>query len=175
MESTTMTPARCGSKANAHKRDDMLRTGARSRHDSGYVEIRVKAIVDAAQGPKRPLDNHFESKEGFTNKVVDIYFKRGYGERLAPLTDARMPPLVRLHVYFDDRIRSFRAGGYLRVCLTGNLSLKVADHSALILIRKQLAIYFTTWAALFENNIAEAQASGVSAPDCKHRYWRSSF
>jgi TetR/AcrR family transcriptional repressor of nem operon len=158
MESKT-TPARRGPKPNVHTRDDLLRAGVRLLHDSGYAATGIKEIVDAAQVPKGSFYNHFDSKEDFGSEVVDAYFERGHGELRALLTNETMPPLARLHTYFDERIRGYRAGGYLRGCLMGNLSLEVADHSALI--RERLATHFRTWAALFENCIAEAQATGA--------------
>lgn len=92
-------------------------------------------------------------------EVVDAYFERGVGELRALLSNESIPPLMRLNMYFDERIRGYRAGGYLRGCLMGNLSLEVADHS--VVIRERLATHFKTWAALFENCIAQAQATAA--------------
>ncbi|MBN3789182.1 TetR/AcrR family transcriptional regulator [Burkholderia sp. Ac-20353] len=158
MESKT-TAARRGPRPNPHTRSDLLRAGLRLLHDSGYAATGVKEIVDAAEVPKGSFYNHFESKEDFGKEVVDAYFERGLGELRALLTNESIPPLVRLHTYFDERIRGYRAGGYLRGCLMGNLSLEVADHSTVI--RERLATHFKTWAALFEDCIAEAQATGA--------------
>lgn len=43
--------------------------------------------------------------------------------------------------------------------MLGNMSLEVADHSALI--RDRLAMHFETWSKLFEACIEEAQQKGV--------------
>jgi TetR/AcrR family transcriptional regulator, transcriptional repressor for nem operon len=158
MEAKT-TAARRGPKPNLHTRDDLLRAGVRLLHDSGYAATGVKEIVDAAEVPKGSFYNHFESKESFGGEVVDTYFERGLPELRALLTNENIPPLARLHTYFDERIRGYRAGGYLRGCLMGNLSLEIADHSAVI--RERLATHFGTWAGLFEDCIAEAQATGA--------------
>ncbi|MGN6086140.1 TetR family transcriptional regulator C-terminal domain-containing protein [Trinickia sp.] len=153
------TAARRGPKPNLHTRDDLLRAGVRLLHDSGYAATGVKEIVETAEVPKGSFYNHFASKEDFGKAVVDVYFAQGVGELRALLTNESMPPLVRLHTYFNERIRGYRAGGYLRGCLMGNLSLEVADHSAVI--REGLATHFKAWAALFEDCIAEAQATGA--------------
>lgn len=128
-------------------------------HEAGYAATGIKEIVDAAEVPKGSFYNHFESKEAFVKEVVDFYFGRGLVELRALFENNDVPPLVRLRTYFDQRLQGFQATGYVRGCLLGNLSLEVADHSALI--RDSLATHFRTWSGLFEACIAEAQKTGA--------------
>lgn len=128
-------------------------------HEAGYAATGIKEIVDAAEVPKGSFYNHFESKEAFVKEVVDFYFGRGLVELRALFENKDVPPLARLRTYFDQRLQSFQATGYVRGCLMGNLSLEVADHSELI--RDSLATHFRTWSGLFEVCIAEAQKSGA--------------
>lgn len=128
-------------------------------HETGYAATGIKEIVDEAEVPKGSFYNHFESKEAFGKEVVDFYFDQGLTELRALFENEAVPPLARLRTYFDRRLQSFQATGYVRGCLLGNLSLEVADHSALI--RDSLATHFKTWSGLFEACIAEAQKTGA--------------
>jgi TetR/AcrR family transcriptional repressor of nem operon len=150
---------RRGPKPKSDTRDNLVRAGARLLHQTGYAATGVKDIVDAAQVPKGSFYNHFDSKEAFGAEVVDFYFGRGLPDLRTALTDSTVPPLARLKTFFEQRVQRFESGGHLRGCMMGNLSLEVADHSAII--RERLALHFQTWGQLFEGCIAEAQASGA--------------
>lgn len=128
-------------------------------HDTGYTATGIKDIVDAAEVPKGSFYNHFESKEAFGKEVVDFYFDSGLIELRALLGNESIPPLERLRTYFDERIRGFKAAGYVRGCMLGNFSLEVADQSAPI--RDRLAAHFRTWSGLFETCITDAQNTGA--------------
>lgn len=157
--STQSIPARRGPKPNPATRDNLLRAGMDMLHGSGYSATGIKEIVDAANVPKGSFYNHFESKEVFGREIVDHYFLTNLPALQAHFTDQSVPPLERLRSYFEDRIRSFEAGGYVRGCLMGNLSLEVADHSEVI--RDQLAEHFQTWSALIEQCVLSAQELGM--------------
>ncbi len=149
------TPARRGPKPNPHTRDNLIRVGTRMLHKAGYTATGIKDIVDAVEVPKGSFYNYFESKEDFGKAVVDFYFGSALDDLRARFTNADVAPLVRLRMYFDERIRGYRNAGYARGCLLGNLSLEIADHSSPI--RGRLAVHFEAWAGLFESCIAEAQ------------------
>ncbi|MEC5406505.1 TetR family transcriptional regulator C-terminal domain-containing protein [Paraburkholderia sp. MPAMCS5] len=153
------TVARRGPKPKANTRDALLRAGVQMFHERGYTATGVKDIVEAAEVPKGSFYTHFDSKESFGRDVVDSYFDSGLEDLHALLTNERVPPIERLRAYFEDRIRGYRATGYVRGCLMGNLSLEIADHSAPI--RSRIAVHFRTWSGFFENCIAEAQRSGA--------------
>lgn len=157
--STQNTAAKRGPKPNPQTRENLLRVGAKMLHESGYTASGVKEIVDTAKVPKGSFYNHFKSKEEFGKEVVDFYFDNAFIELQALLTNETIPPLERLHTYFEKRIQGFRDSGYMRGCMLGNLSLEIADHSASI--RDHLAAHFTTWSSLFEICILEAQQIGA--------------
>lgn len=140
-------------------RENLIRVGARMLHEAGYTATGIKEIVDAAGVPKGSFYNYFESKEDFGREAVDLYFGSGLEELRALLSDSRISPVERLRRYFEERIRGFRASGYVRGCMLGNLSLEVADQSSTI--RDRLSAHFKTWGGLFEECIAEAQATGA--------------
>ena len=151
--------ARRGPKPNPSTRDNLIRVGMRMFHEAGYSATGIKEITDAAEVPKGSFYNHFDSKEAFGKEVVDFYFAGGLNGLRELLGNERVPPLERLRAFFDARTRSFKANGYVRGCMMGNLSAEVADHSPAI--RGQLAVHFRTWSGLFESCIFEAQKSGA--------------
>lgn len=153
------TAVRRGPKPKPDTRDNLIRAGVRMLHDTGYAATGIQDIVNAAKVPKGSFYNHFESKEAFGKEVIDSYFNGGLVELRALLENSHIPPLERLRSYFEERIRTYRAAGYVRGCLMGNMSLEIADHSSPI--RDSLAAHFGTWSELFEACIAEAQKTGA--------------
>ncbi|AQS89126.1 TetR family transcriptional regulator [Neoasaia chiangmaiensis] len=149
------TTPRRGPKPRPETRLNLIRAGGKLLHESGYAATGIKDIVDAANVPKGSFYNHFASKEEFGREVVDAYFGNNLAELRSVLTDPDVAPMVRLQNYFDERIRGFETSGYVRGCMLGNLSLEVADQSAII--RSCLSGHFKTWGGLFEQCIADAQ------------------
>lgn len=152
------TEGRRGPKPNPHTRSNLVRAGARMLHQAGFASTGVKEIVDAAGVPKGSFYNHFDSKESFAREVIDFYFEQGLNELSERFLNPEVEPLERLRNYFEDSCRRFEAAGYVKGCMLGNMSLEVADHSALI--RDRLAMHFETWSKLFEACIEEAQQKG---------------
>lgn len=153
------TAARRGPKPRPHIRENLLRIGVKMLHETGYTATGIKDIVAAADVPKGSFYNYFESKEAFGREVVDSYFDSGLPELRALLGNDSIPPLERLNTFFTERTQRFKAAGYVRGCMLGNLSLEVGDQIAPI--RDRLAAHFRTWSDLFEKCIAEAQQAGV--------------
>ncbi|MFT4086710.1 MAG: TetR family transcriptional regulator C-terminal domain-containing protein [Gordonia sp. (in: high G+C Gram-positive bacteria)] len=115
-------------------------------------------IVAGANVPKGSFYNHFDSKEAFGAEVVDAYFESVLGAMRAILCDEQTPPVERLRRYSEGRMSRMSAGGYVRGCLLGNLTLETADHSDLI--RTRLASHFATWSALMKDCVDQAQREG---------------
>jgi TetR/AcrR family transcriptional regulator, transcriptional repressor for nem operon len=153
------TSVRRGPKPKPHTRDNLVRVGTQMFHEAGYSATGIQEVVDGAKVPKGSFYNYFESKEAFAKDVIDSYFDAGLVELRALLCNEEIAPLKRLRNYFEEMIRGFRAVGYVRGCMLGNLSLEIADQSAPI--RDRLALHFRTWSGLFEKCIAEAQSTGA--------------
>ena len=151
--------ARRGPKPKPDTRNNLLKVGLRMIHAEGYAATGIQGIVDGADVPKASFYNHFSSKEAFAAEVIDAYFDQSEGKLRDVLCNADLAPLARLESYFDDRIKAFRAAGFIRGCLLGNISAEVADHSALM--RGHLAAHFGAWSIFFEMCIAEAQEQGA--------------
>jgi TetR/AcrR family transcriptional repressor of nem operon len=147
---------RRGPKAKPDTRTNLIQAGLRLIHAEGYSASGIQGVVEGAGVPKGSFYTYFDSKEAFGNEVLDAYSERGQATLRAFLENEKLSPLARLEAYFDDRIEAFKASGFSRGCLMGNLSAETADHSDLI--RQHLADHFRLWSALFETCIAEGQA-----------------
>ncbi len=155
--------AKRGPKPNPDTRNNLVQAGLRMIHSEGYAATGIQSVVESVDVPKGSFYNHFASKEAFAAEVTDAYFDRNEGKLHDVLGNADITPLARLESYFDDRIEAFRAAGFTRGCLLGNLSAEVADHSALM--RERLVVHFAAWSHYFEICIAEAQAQGTVGND----------
>jgi len=151
--------ARRGPKPKPDTRHKLVQAGLQMIHAEGYAATGIQSIVESVGVPKGSFYNHFASKEAFAAEVMDAYFDRGQDKLRAILGDADRTPLARLEAYFDDRIAAFRAMGFAKGCLLGNISAEVADHSPLM--REHLAQHFGAWGDFFERCIAEAQEQGA--------------
>lgn len=152
------TSLRRGPKPRPHTRGNLIHAGMTMFHEMGYNAAGIKDIVNLANVPKGSFYNYFESKELFGKAVIDDYFLNSLTFLQQHFENQDLPPLQRLRSYFEQRIENFRATGYMKGCLMGNMSLEVADHSAAI--RESLSKNFYTWSRLFETCIAEAQQDG---------------
>lgn len=156
MESPSAT--RRGPKRKPDTRNNLVQAGLRMFHSEGYAATGIQGIVESAGVPKGSFYNHFASKEVFGAQVLDAYFDRNEDKLRSMLGNADLAPLTRLEAYFDDRIEAFRAAGFTRGCLLGNISAEVADHSALM--REHLSKHFRSWSGFFETCILQAQNEG---------------
>ncbi|CAN7781325.1 TetR/AcrR family transcriptional regulator [Caballeronia sp. LjRoot34] len=151
--------AKRGPKPKPDTRNNLVQAGLRIIHAEGYAATGIQSIVESVNVPKGSFYNHFASKEAFGAEVMDAYFDRNEGKLRDIFGNADVAPLVRLEAYFDDRIKVFKAVGFAKGCLLGNLSAEVADHS--VLMRERLAGHFASWGHFFEICIAEAQEQGA--------------
>jgi TetR/AcrR family transcriptional repressor of nem operon len=153
------SPARRGPKPKPDTRHKLVEAGLQMIHAEGYAATGIQSIVERANVPKGSFYNHFASKEAFAAEVIDAYFDRSREKLRAILGSHDAPVLAQLEAYFDDLIAVFRANGFAKGCLLGNVSAEVADHSAIM--RERLVEQFAAWEKSFEACIAEAQEQGA--------------
>jgi TetR/AcrR family transcriptional regulator, transcriptional repressor for nem operon len=151
--------AKPGPKPKPDTRNNLVQAGLRLFHAEGYAATGIQTIVESVGVPKGSFYNHFESKEVFAAAVIDAYFERSEERLRTFLCESDISPLARLEAYFDDRIKTVKAAGFIRGCLMGNFSAEAADHSALM--RGRLVMHFGAWSNFFENCISEAQQQGA--------------
>jgi TetR/AcrR family transcriptional regulator, transcriptional repressor for nem operon len=151
--------AQRGPKPKPDTRNKLIQAGLRMFHAEGYAATGLQSIVENVGVPKGSFYNHFASKEAFAAEVMDAYFERSEERLRVFLCEFDIPPLARLEAYFDDRIKTVKAAGFIRGCLLGNFSAEAADHS--LLMRARLVVHFETWSEFFANCISEGQHQGT--------------
>jgi len=147
--------------AKPSHREQIVAAGLRVMFRAGYNGSSVRDIVAEAGVPQGSFTNHFRSKEGFAEAVLDRYF--AYVQTLVreALEDSALTPRQRLRRYLDIITSKLEADHWTRGCLIGDLSLEASGQSEPL--RARLAAIFEEWRAPFAACIAEAQAAGEIA------------
>ncbi|KAB2911088.1 MAG: TetR family transcriptional regulator [Hyphomicrobiaceae bacterium] len=142
-------------------RDHIVAAGLRVMFRSGYNGSSVRDIVAEAGVPQGSFTNHFRSKEGFAETVLNHYFAYVQGLVRGALEDETLTPRTRLRRYLDIITTNLEADHWTRGCLIGDLSLEASGQSEPL--RARLAAIYEEWRAPFAACIAEAQAAGEIA------------
>jgi TetR/AcrR family transcriptional repressor of nem operon len=142
-------------------RDDIIAAGLRVMFRAGYNGASVRDIVAEAGVPQGSFTNHFRSKEGFAQAVLDRYFAYVQGLVRDALDDTSLTPRMRLKRYLDIITTKLEADHWTRGCLIGDLSLEASGQSEPL--RTRLAAIYDEWRTPFAACIAEAQTAGEIA------------
>jgi TetR/AcrR family transcriptional repressor of nem operon len=142
-------------------RDAIVAAGLKVMFRSGFIGASVRDIVAEAGVPQGSFTNHFRSKEGFAEAVLNHYFAYVQGLVRAALEDFSLTPRQRLRRYLDIITSKLAADEFTRGCLIGDLSLEASGQSEPL--RTRLAAIYEEWRVPFAACIAEAQASGEVA------------
>jgi len=142
--------------AKLSAREQLIAAGLETLHRKGFNGSGVQDITDAAGVPKGSFYNYFESKEAFAVAVLDRYFQGG-AERMAVLSDERIPPLERLGRYVDG-VAAHLTEHQFQGCMVGNMGTEMSEQSRLV--RDRLSSIFAAWTRAVENCLREAQQTG---------------
>jgi TetR/AcrR family transcriptional repressor of nem operon len=142
-------------------RDSIVTAGLKVMFRSGYNGSSVRDIVAEAGVPQGSFTNHFRSKEGFAEAVLNHYFGYVQGLVREALEDRSLSPRQRLRRYLDVITTRLEADHWSRGCLIGDLSLEASGQSEAL--RTRLGAIYEEWRAPFAGCIAEAQAGGEIA------------
>ena len=127
----------------------------------GLAGLMATIRVAEAGVPQGSFTNHFRSKEGFAEAVLNHYFGYVKGLVREALEDKALSPRQRLRRYLDIITTKLEADHWTRGCLIGDLSLEASGQSEPL--RARLATIFEEWRAPFAACIAEAQDAGEIA------------
>jgi TetR/AcrR family transcriptional repressor of nem operon len=142
-------------------RDDIISAGLRVMFRSGYNGSSVRDIVAEARVPQGSFTNHFRSKEGFAEAVLNHYFAYVQGLVREAMDDKSLTPRMRLRRYLDIITTKLEADHWTRGCLIGDLSLEASAQSEPL--RQRLAAVYEEWRTPFAACIGEAQTAGEIA------------
>jgi TetR/AcrR family transcriptional repressor of nem operon len=149
--------------AKPNTREKILEAAVRTLLSRGYNGCGVQDITEAAGVPKGSFYNHFPSKEALGAEVLDRFWQNGGCKTLHILSDESLPPVVRLHRYFETLTQNMASRDYTCGCLIGNLSAELSDQSRLVCDR--LSSVFAGWTRSLETCIREAQQAGEVRSD----------
>src|SRR5258707_11727191 len=124
-------------------REDILNAGLKVMFRSGYQGATVRDICVAAGAPHGSFTNHFRSKEGFAEEVLDRYFANLKGFVKEALDDKSLTPRQRLMRYLDIISGVLKGAEWNRGCLIGDFSLQTTAQSELL--RERLEAIFQEW------------------------------
>ncbi len=116
-------------QAGPSVRERLLQAAVTVFSRSGFNGSSVQDIVEAAGVPKGSFYNHFDSKEALGAAVISYYWEDKASGSLAILYDDGLPPLDRLHRYFEWVIADIVERGYTGGCFIGNMAAELSDHS----------------------------------------------
>ena len=146
-------------------RELLLEVGLKQLRATGYTATGVKEVLDLAQVPKGSFYHYFPSKEAFVSELFERYAK-GEGERAQRLLgDASIPPLKRLHTYFEELIAVYGQPGEAAGCLIGAMSLEIADH--IPKLQAQLGSMYAGWQSGIADVLRQAIKRGDLAKSAK--------
>jgi len=94
----------------------------------GYHNLGIAAVLEATRIPKGSFYHHFQSKEDFGLKAIDLYMKQVHAGLDLCLGDESRPPLQRVRHFFEATEEKYRAEGYLG-CLLGGLGQELSGIS----------------------------------------------
>ena len=143
-------------------RQHLLETGVSYIIQHGYHHSGLNDILGEAGVPKGSFYYYFHSKEDFGLQILAHFAEGTLAELRRFLADETLTPLDRLRRYFEANAESLAGQGYRRGCLLGNLGQEMSDLSEVM--RVQVEISMTEWAALLGEGLAMAQAQGQIAP-----------
>ncbi len=144
-------------------REKILESGVRTLHENGFVSSGVREITAAAGVPQGSFTNHFRSKEAFGVAVLERYFQGVEATIAITLRDESLPPIDRLHAYFDTVTARLEGADWRHGCLIGNMSLETSEHSEAL--RERLVAVLGAITAAFADTVRAAQTAGQMRAD----------
>jgi TetR/AcrR family transcriptional repressor of nem operon len=123
----------------------------------GYNDLGIAALLEATGIPKGSFYHHFESKEDFALKAVDLYMEQVEAGLDHCLNDAAVPPLQRIRNFFELSTQKYQTEGYLG-CLLGGLGQELSGVSETF--RHKVEACFSQIARRISAALAEAIRRG---------------
>lgn len=148
-------------KINTKQR--LIDSGISLMKEKGYHNTGLMEIVKAAGVPKGSFYHFFASKEAFGLAVLDYYSDEFEPYMVAILTDPSVPPLQRLHNFFEGGREQLLGDSCRGGCFIGNLAQELSDQDEVF--RASLAVVLQRWEQHFANCLRDAIAQGELPKD----------
>jgi TetR/AcrR family transcriptional repressor of nem operon len=86
-------------------RQQLLERGMAMLLRHGYHHLGIAALLEATRIPKGSFYHHFESKEEFARRVIDLYLTHVHAGLDEWLGNRKLPPLKRVRGFFGGANR----------------------------------------------------------------------
>lgn len=143
-------------------KERLLHTGVRLMLERGYNDTGIQDILEATGVPKGSFYHHFDSKEDYGLRVVDLYAEESHERLDAILSDGTRRPLERIRRFFDVSAGEYRAQGCRLGCLLGTLGQELAGINEAF--RRRIDRHLEGMAEQFAACLAEARDAGELSP-----------
>lgn len=114
-------------KKGEQTKNNILQTGARIIHQSGYNSTGIQEVLKSAGVPKGSFYFYFRNKQDFGLQLIDYYADFFYS-RLDYYLDLKQETFLnRLRLFFAEFIQELENNKCQGGCPLGNLSQEMAD------------------------------------------------
>ncbi|MCH4564789.1 TetR/AcrR family transcriptional regulator [Halomonas sp. EGI 63088] len=143
-------------------KERLLEAGLAMLLEHGYNDLGIQALLEATGTPKGSFYHHFRSKEDFALQVIDRYMEEVHHGLDLSLGNASLPPLERVHRFFELSQEKYRQEGYLG-CLLGGVGQELSGISETF--RRKIETCFAGIAVRVADCLEEARQQGDLPPD----------
>ena len=141
-----------------HNAEDIISKGAELFRKKGYHNVGINEILKACEIPKGSFYNFFDTKEKFTEKVIESYGTSSLNMIVNALGDKSKSPLERLKQFYSMLIDINEKDGMDAGCLLNNLSIEVGGFNPGI--SKVADRIFKIWIEEIARCVEEGQDEG---------------
>ncbi|MCK5369081.1 MAG: TetR/AcrR family transcriptional regulator [Cyclobacteriaceae bacterium] len=141
-----------------HNAEDIISKGAELFRKKGYHNVGINEILKACEIPKGSFYNFFDTKEKFTEKVIESYGTSSLNMIVNALGDKSKSPLERLKQFYSMLIDINEKDGMDAGCLLNNLSIEVGGFNPGI--SKVADKIFKIWIEEIARCVEEGQDEG---------------
>jgi len=131
--------------------------------EKGYNNTGLQEVLKDARVPKGSFYHYFGSKEDFGLAILDRYAQDSEEFLAFHLDNGEIPPLDRLHGFFEAATRRYDAEGCWGGCLLGNLGQELSDQNQVF--RDRVETILGGWQVRFAKCLKEAALRGEIGTD----------